>query len=55
MIDAAGAIGRTVGERVFVDGDERQNLCGIERGGDSVCVTPAASRETTKTATIQEL
>ena len=36
-----------VGERVFVDCDVRQKLCGIEPRGDSVRVRRAASGEAT--------
>jgi len=37
------AFAGTVGERVFVDRDERRNLCGIELHCDPARLTPAES------------
>src|ERR1700687_3230298 len=51
--DAVEAVRWAVGERVFVDCDVRQNLCGIELLCDSVRVTRAGSDQATITTTIQ--
>jgi hypothetical protein len=54
-MNTAGGVRWAVGERVFVDGDVRQNLCGIELHRDQVAREACPVGQATMTTTIQDL